>query len=151
MKRALAVLAILAAAACATRGGPPSARGTISIAIDPNPIVARHVRGTVYEFPFEVILRETGGSAVDIQRVSADVFALGSFKVASESYDREKIRAMGYPSTIPANGELRYRFAQRHEVPDDRLFIGVRAELRVEGVDAGGVPLTATTKVTITR
>jgi hypothetical protein len=154
VKRALATIAILLAAACASgpRGGSTSTTpGAISIAINPNPIVAKAVRGTVYEFPFEVIVRETGGRQVEIERVSAEVFALGGFKVAEESYDQAKIRALGHPTTIPANGEVRLRFAQRHEVPDERLFRGVRADLRVEAVDAGGVRITSTTSVTVTK
>ena len=152
MRRALATLSIVVAAACASRGGPtPSARGTISIAVDPNPIVARHVRGAVYEFPFEVVIRETGGSAVEIQRVSADVFALGGLKVATEAYDRAKIQSMGYPATIPANGEMRYRFAQRHEVVAESLLPTVHVDLRVEGTDSSGVGVTTTTRVTVTR
>lgn len=153
MRRSVAALAVLFAAACATRGGPaPSTtRGAISIAIDPNPIVARHVRGAVYEFPFEVVIRETGGSAVDIQRVTADVFALGALKVAAESYDRARMESLGYPTTIPPNGEMRYRFSQRHEVAAESLLNTVHVDLRVEGTDSAGVGVTTTTRVTVKR
>ena len=37
------------------------------------------------------------------------------------------------------------------EVPDDRLFGGVNADLRVEGVDDAGNAVSATTSVSITR
>src|SRR5215213_5974332 len=114
MKQLLASTLLLFLAACAStpRGdsAPAAGAGAISIAIDPNPIVARQISGEIFEFPFEVIVRETGGQRVDIQRVTADIFALGGFKIESESYDRAKINAMGYPTAVPANGELRYRF-----------------------------------------
>src|SRR5947208_5307980 len=40
--------------------------GAISIAIEPNPIVARNVGGRTYEFPFDVVVRGTAGRAVAI-------------------------------------------------------------------------------------
>jgi hypothetical protein len=58
---------------------------------------------------------------------------------------------MGYSPSLGANAEVRYRFAPRKEVPDDRLFGSVSAELRVEARDASGTPTVATTTVTITR
>ena len=156
MKR-LAVLSLLFLTFCASGGGPgpsgPSApgRGAISIELVPNPIVARHVSGDRYDFPFEVIVRETGGSRVTIDRVSADVLALGSIRVAQESYDARQIAALGYPTSVPANGTLRLAFNPRREVPDDRLFGGVSAEVRVEGRDEGGRAVEARTTVTVRR
>ena len=140
---------------CATRGGqgPVSqpGHGAIAIQIVPNPIVAAHVNGTTYDFPFEVVIRETGGHPVEITRVAADVYALGGIRVANESYDAARIRSLGYATTLPANGELRYRFAPRKSVPDERLFGGVSAVLRVEGRDLTGTSASATTEVTVRR
>lgn len=152
MKRILA-LSLILAAACATapRGGSSTGSGALSISIEPNPIVAKHISGTVYEFPFDVIVRETGGRRVDVQRVTADVFALGGLKVDSDTYDRARMQKLGYPTSVPANGELRYHFAQRHEVPNARLFSSVRADLRIEAVDEAGGALMATTSVTVTH
>jgi hypothetical protein len=157
MKRCIALLSILIAAACAsTSGGGDTTssqpgHGAISIHIIPNPIVARHAAGDMYDFPFEVLVRETGGHPVEIDRVSAEVFALGGLSVGEETYDAAEIRRLGYSPSIPANGEIRYRFAPRREVPDERLFSGVHAELRVEGRDEGGAPVRTSTRVTVTR
>ncbi|HEX8154399.1 MAG TPA: hypothetical protein VF698_14795 [Thermoanaerobaculia bacterium] len=156
MKHA-AVLACLLLTFCATGGGPRSAstatpgHGAISIEIVPNPIVATRASGNNYDFAFEVVVRETGGRAVTIERVSADVLALGSIRVAQESYDAARIQSLGFQTTVPANGTLRYRFTQRREVPDDRLFGSVSAEVRVDGHDDAGTPTTARTTVTVTR
>lgn len=153
--RASAILFVSLLAACA--GGPQSGvtstpgQGAISIAIEPNPIVARHVSGNTYDFPFEVVVRETGGRAVEITRVSATVLGPANIALASEAWNADRIRSMGYATSIPARGEIRYRFSPRKEVPDERLFGGVSAELRVEARDTGGSPATATTIVTITR
>ncbi|HEX7833145.1 MAG TPA: hypothetical protein VF787_26050 [Thermoanaerobaculia bacterium] len=150
----LLLAATLAACATGTQSTPPTTtpgRGAITIQIAPNPIVATAVSGDTYDFPFEVIVRETGGRAVDIQRVTATVRGPGGFALGNESWDAAKIRSMGFGLSIPANGELRYRFAPRKSVPDDRLFGSVNAELRVEANDDAGPIPTATTSVTITR
>ncbi|MFZ2491638.1 MAG: hypothetical protein WA208_09150 [Thermoanaerobaculia bacterium] len=156
--RSILLTTLLIAAGCA--GGsqsspgvvpPTPGRGAVAVAVVPNPIIARHVSGDSYDFPFEVVVRETGGQPVEVVRVSADVLALGGLRVASETYDAAKIRSLGFSTSIPANGELRYRFAPRKSVPDERLFGGVSADLRVEARDAGGEPLTAHTSVSVTR
>ena len=98
-----------------------------------------------------MVIRETGGRPVEITRVSADVFALGGIRIADESYDAAKIRSLGYSTSLPANGELRYKFAPRKSVPDDRLFSSVSAELRVDARDDAGTPTSATIEVTVRR
>lgn len=157
MRRLLAFSLFLFTAFCAgspgagTQGSPVPGRGAISIEIVPNPIQARHVSSTTYDFPFEVVVRETGGRPVVIRRVSAVVKALGGLEIARESYDAAKIQSLGYSTSVPAGGELRYRFSQRHSVPDERLFSGVSADLTVEGSDDGGAPVNARTTVTVRK
>ena len=75
--------------------------------IVPNPIVATKVSGNTYDFPFEVVVRETGGHPVDISRVSAEVYALGGIRIAEESYDAAKIRSLGYGTRVAANAVSR--------------------------------------------
>ena len=125
--------------------------GAISVAIAPNPIVARQVSGDTYDFPFDVIVRETGGRPVTVTRVTATVFAPGGISLGSESWSAEQIRALGYGVTVGAGSELRYHFAPRKSVPDDRLFGNVTAELRVDAVDDTGSATQAKTVVTVTR
>lgn len=156
VKRFTLLLLLGAVAACAGGGGtaPVTAQpghGAISIQIVPNPIVATSVGGDRYEFPFEVVVRETGGRPVNVTRVSADVLALSSIRVAQESYDAAKIQSLGFQTAIPANGELRYRFSQRHSVADERLFGNVEAQLTVDATDDTGTPATARTTVTVTK
>lgn len=159
MKRlsSLAVLIFLAACGSSSSTPPPSSmpstsgHGAISIEINPNPIVATHINGETYEFPFEVIVRETGGHTVNVNRVNADVTALGAFHVANETYDAARINSLGFATTVPAGGALRYRFNQRRSVPDERLFGGVSAEITVDATDDTGTPVTARTTVTVRR
>jgi hypothetical protein len=157
MKRAALLFILLTLVSCSSGGGgstpPPtvSGQGAIQIAIMPNPIVATQVRGDLYDFPFEVVIRETGGRPVTVTRVTADVMALGSIRVGGESYDAAQINALGFGNTIPANGELRYRFTPRREVSDDRLFGSVSADVRVDARDDRGAQVRAETSVTVRR
>jgi hypothetical protein len=126
-------------------------KGAVGIQVIPNPIVATRVSGDMYDFPFEVVVRETGGHPIEVTRVSATVNGPGGLTFARESWDAERIRSMGYGTAVPANGELRYRFTPRREVPDERLFGGVSADLTVEAVDASSANTSASTTVTVTR
>ncbi len=157
MKRLLLIPIALTLSFCASSNDSPIpiqapvGRGSITIDIIPNPIVATRVNDETYDFPFEVVVRETGGRDVEIERVTADVRALGAIPVADESYDAAKIRSLGYATRIPANSEVRYRFTPRKEVPDDRLFGSVSAELRAIAHDDSGAPANASVTVTIRR
>lgn len=157
MKRASLLILLLITIACATpqagtsRNASLPGHGALSIAIDPNPIVARKISGDTYEFPFDVIVRETGGRAVSVNRVNLDVYAFGGVKVGSDSYDAARIASLGYATNVPGNGELRYHFTPRQRVTDDRLFGGVYGEVRVDGSDEPGTPTSASTTVTVTR
>ena len=157
MKRAVVSAAIvLLAAACSSSGGGSSSspvvagHGAISISVEPNPVVAHQVSGDTFDIPFDVVVRETGGRAVDINRVSAEVLALGGIPVTSESYDAAKIRSLGFSTHVNPNGELRYHFAPRRSV-DERVFGNVSAELTVDGTDETGLAVTARTNVRITK
>jgi hypothetical protein len=145
---------LLALAGCG--GAPPGVtsvpgHGAVAIEVITNPIVATQVSGNTYDFPFEVVVRETGGRPTTVQRVTANVTLGGGLSLARESWDAERIRSMGYNTTLAANSEVRYRFSPRKDVPDDRLFGGVSAELRVDATDDTGTATNATTVVTVRR
>jgi hypothetical protein len=150
----IAILAILLAACASPKGSSTSAtpgHGAIGIQVIPNPVVARNLGANTYEFPFDVLVRETGGRGVTISRVSVDVYALGGIHVGNESYDPSQIQALGFPTNVPGNGELRYHFSPRKSVTDDRLFGGVTAEVKVDAYDDTGTPTVARTTVTVTK
>jgi hypothetical protein len=151
-KLVLPLLFLLAACGSSQTDGTRSVpgHGALSVQIVPNPVVARRISGDTYEVPFEVVVRETGGSSVEITQVSATAALPGGLSFDIESWDAARIRAMGYQTTVPANGELRYRFTPRQEVPE-AVFGGVTAKLLVEGRDASGTATSATTTVSVTR
>lgn len=155
IRNSIAAFALVVLTACG--GGPQTGtssvpgHGAVAIQIVPNPIVAQRVSGETYDFPFDVVVSETGGQSIRVTRVSATVFAPGGISLGEESWDASRIESMGYSTNVPARGELRYHFAPRKRVPDDRLFGGVSAELRVDAVDQSGSPTSARTTVTVRR
>ncbi len=157
MKHFALAATVLLVCACST--GRPGAtqtsslpgHGAITLTVTPNPIVAQKVSGSTYDFPFDVIVRESGGHPVSITRVTADIYSVGGIKIGSESYDAAKINALGFSTNVPANGELRYHFTPRKNVQDDRLFGGVYGDVKAEGVDESGTATSATVRVTVTR
>lgn len=151
---ALASLLALALTACnSATDGVTSVPGhaAISIQVVPNPILATRVSGDTYDFPFEVVVRETAGRPATVQTVSISVIGPLGLKLHDETWDAARIRSLGYDTALRGNSELRYRFAPRKEVPDDRLFSSVSAELKVLAVDDSGTPTSATTSVTVRR
>ena len=135
-------------------GGPATlpGRAALQITVDPNPIVARSAGGGQYEFPFVIALRELNGLPVSIDRVRMDVYALaGSLRVYEASYSRDEIARMGYPTSVEGGGQIRYTLNPRKEVPDERLFGGVEAVLRVEGTDSAGNSVIDEERVTVRR
>lgn len=155
MRRLAILSAVFVLAGCASRGPATTSapgHGAISVSLVPNPIVAKLVAPSTYEFPVEIVLRETGGHPVSITRVTLDVYALGgAIHAGSETYDAVRIAREGFATTVPANGEVRYRMKQRKSVPDERLFSGVTGVLQVEGVDDTNTPATARVTTTVTR
>src|SRR5689334_17045812 len=110
MKHAALLPLLLLAMHCTSGAGVGQStgvpgHGSIAVQVAPNPIVAQPVSGNVYDFPFDVIVRETGGHPVTIDRVTADVTAMGGIHVAQDSYDAAKINSLGYSTTLTANGE----------------------------------------------
>jgi hypothetical protein len=155
VKRIALASLLLCVAACRTAGPSNTVaiagHGAISISIVPNPIVAVPAGNGQYDFPVDVIVRETAGRAVTVSRVTATVYGPMGLKVGDQSWDEAQIKAAGYSTNVPGNGELRYHFVPRKPVPDERLFGSVRAELRVDAYDDTATPTSSTTAASITR
>jgi len=128
---------------------PRQARLVVDIL--PNPIVAKPISENVYEFPFEVSLREIGGVEIEIEMLRLDVTMLGGLRVFTSEYGAEEIEKRGYSKVIPAGGNLQYRFVPRRRVTNELLFSAVAAEITVEAIDRVGNRTAAMTKVTVTR
>jgi len=156
MRKLVLVPLILAVIACSSgpRTGATATpgHGAISVEVIPNPIVATRAGTSSYRFPFEVVVRETGGHTVNVQRVSVRVWGMGdTIVLGEEQWDAAEIHKLGYSTTVPANSEVRLKFSPERAVPDDRLFNGITAELVVQATDETGTATSASTKVTVTR
>ena len=160
MNRALSMIffcfvAVLAVARCSSDdpGRTPTepGHGALDIAVVPNPIVASHVSGDTYDFPFDVRVVNPGSLPVSIGRVEIDVTAFGGLKIYSESKNASDIRGYGYPTTVAPGETLSYHFEPREDVPDERLFDGVSALLTAVGTDTAGKQVSASIRVSVTR
>lgn len=154
MKRLLiSLLFVVAACSSGSGSGVTSVpgHGAVAVQVQPNPIVAHAVSGETYEFPFDVVVRETAGHPITITSVSVNVQGPGGISLGSENWSADQIRALGYDVTIGPNGERKLHFSPRKSVPDERLFGGVSADLRVDAVDDTQTATNATTNVTITH
>ena len=155
MRFRIAALSLLMAGCAhqAAQSVSQSGHGAITLAIAPNPIVAEPVSGStnnLYGFPFDVVVRETGGHALKIDSVSLTVYAFG-MQVNYDKYDAAQIMAMGIPTNVPANGEWRYHLSPRRAVTDERLFSSITASVRIDATDDTGATTNTSTRVSITR
>jgi len=157
MKRLALIALVCLPLACATNRQPKPrstttpGRGEIKMTVTPNPVVATNVGGSTYSFPFEVVVKETGGHPVTIDNVTASVYAGGGIPVATESYNATKIQSLGFVTSIPAKGEIRYHFDPRKDIPDPSLLNSVYGDVRVEAIDDNGARASSTTRITVTK
>ena len=157
MKRLAIVALVLLPLACATsqpgntKSSPTHGHGVISLTITPNPVIATSVGGSMYEFPFDIVVKETGGHPVTIDKVTANVYAGGGISVATESYDAAKIKTLGLATTIQAKGEIHYHFSPRKDVTDDGLLSSAYGDVRVEATDDNGSRASTTTTITVRK
>ncbi|HXH41210.1 MAG TPA: hypothetical protein VNN08_21465 [Thermoanaerobaculia bacterium] len=156
MKRLALIALVVFPLACASHQGAAKStvtpgRGVIKLTITPNPVVATSLGGTKYDFPFDIVVKETGGHPVTIDNVTANVYAGGGILVATETYDAAKIKSLGFATTILAKGELRYHFDPRKDVSDDHLFSSVYGDVRVEATDDNGSRASSTSTITVTK
>jgi len=152
MRLRLAALTLLVAGCAhqAAQSIPQSGHGAITLTVAPNPIVAKQVSGSTFDFPFDIVVRETGGHSLSIASLSLTVYAFG-MAVNHDRYDAAQIAALGFPTRLPPNGELRYQLRPRRAVTDERLFTSISATVRIDAMDDGGTPASASTTVSVTR
>ena len=157
MKRLALIALVCLPLACAshrpgtTKSTVTPGHGAITLTITPNPVVATSLGGHKYDFPFDIVVKETGGHPVTIDSVTSNVYAGGGILVATETYDAAKISSLGFATSIVAKGEIHYHFDPRKDVTDDHLFSSVYGDVRVEAIDDNGSRTSSTTRITVTR
>lgn len=143
------VLLLTLACSRATEILDESRRGQLSFDIYPNPIQARRLEGNLYEFPFDVSVREIGGVDVEIVGLQVDVFFLSGVRIFSQPYGPEELSRRQLPTRVAAGSNLQYSFSPRREVASETLIRGVSAEIIIEGIDAQGRSTEARTRVSV--
>jgi hypothetical protein len=150
----LSLALIIATAGCSGESDTPTSpgRGSLRMSVTPNPVVAKKVAGSdnTYDFPFEVMLTETGGRAVTVTALHVEVKALG-VPVFSKSYDASYLQGQNYNPVIAANSTVRYNFTPRSDAPDAVFSSNVNADIQIEGRDDRGNAVRETETVSIRR
>jgi len=112
--------------------------GRLLLEISPNPIIAEHVEGRTYDFPFDIIMRETGGVDVTIDDFTVDITLLGVVTLFSQKFPATEISRRGYPVEIGSGKFLRFSFRKRKEVPNDLVFRSAIARVTAHTTDTNG-------------
>lgn len=139
--------------ACATprpEGLAPSIGGSLAIDVYPNPIIAKQVRADLYQLPFEVSLRETGGMDVEIDGIRIEV-RLAALRIFAQAFDETELTRRGYSATVPAGSNVQYKFSPQRELPADLPLPQLSALVVVSGLDTTGRRTEARTTVLIRR
>ncbi len=123
-------------------------QGQLELEIHPNPVVAKPAGPRTWAFPFEVLLRESGGVDIEIEAIHVSV-TMGGVPVMRQVWDPEEVRRRGYPTTIPAGGVLHVAFAPRRELANPAILELARAAIAVDVVDRHGRRSTAVHEVTV--
>ncbi|HXA19599.1 MAG TPA: hypothetical protein VN380_21605 [Thermoanaerobaculia bacterium] len=158
MKRLALIALVCLPLACASQQRPgtnkstaTSGRGEIKLTITPSPVVAASVSGSAYDFPFDAVVKETGGHPITIDKVTASVYAGGGIPVAAQSFDADKIKSLGFATSIQAKHEIHYHLVPRMDVTDDHLFSAIYGDVRVEGLDDNGARVSSMATITVTK
>ena len=138
--RSALALALLVVASCSTipREAPAVYKGHLELDVAPNPLVAKPVGGDVYEFAFDIIMREAGGVDLRIQDFTVDAIAFKAVTVQSQTFPAQYILDHGYPASIDAGKYLRFSFVKRWRIPTRLLLSGASIHVSARTIDANG-------------
>lgn len=112
-------------------------RGRLEAEVLPNPVVAVATGEGSWQFPFEVVLRESGGVEIEIEAIRIRVTVAG-IPVSRQLWDSEEIRRRGYGTVLPPGGMLQYAFTPVRAVANAPLLEVARGEVEIEVVDRLG-------------
>lgn len=134
----LIVLFVLSVSCTVTPEKPALFKGHLILDTDPNPLIARKVGEDLYEFSFDIIMREAGGVDVRIQDFTVSAIAFKTVTVQSQTFPAAYITGRGYPAAIGAGKYLRFSFVKRWKIPARLLLSGASLHVSARTVDAGG-------------
>ena len=138
LARVLLLLTVWSGCAALSTESPATLRGRIELDVAPNPLVARLVGDDLYEFAFDIIMREAGGVDVRIEDFTVEGIAFKTLPVQTQTFPASYITDRGYPATIAAGKFLRFSFAKRWSIPSRLLLSGASLHVMARTVDANG-------------
>lgn len=154
MLRLLLASALLPVLLAACSGDTPVSRqvaepghGAVKIAVEPNPIVAKPLGNDLVGLPFDVVVSETGGLPVDVERLVLNVRVAG-VTAYSLTYTAAQLRAAGQTTSIGASSSVRYAFHPKTRA-SDTLMGAATGEVTVVALDETSTPTIAATGVSV--
>ena len=137
--KGLSVAALLIAG-CGTlqQESPTVLRGRLVLEVEPNPIVAVEAGEDLYDFRFDIVMREEGGVGVRIEDFTIDAIAFKTVPVRSVTFPASYIVERGYPASIDAGKYLRFSFMRRWQLPGRLLISGASARVTARTIDENG-------------
>ena len=136
-RQALILLILLTA--CSSAPEPlAQLKGHLVLDTDPNPLIARRVADDVYEFAFDIVMREAGGVDVRIEDFTVEAIAFKTITAQSQTYPATYITDRGYPASISAGKFLRFSFVKRWPIPSRLLLSGASLHVMARTIDANG-------------
>ena len=117
---------------------PTILRGRLVLEVVPNPIVAVPVREDLYDFHFDIVMREEGGVDLTIEEFTVEAIAFNTIPVRKQTFPGSYITERGYPATVDAGKYLRFSFTKRWQLPGTLLMSGASARVTARTVDENG-------------
>jgi hypothetical protein len=130
-----------------TRAVSEPGHGRVSVAVEPNPIVAKRISDDLIGLPFDVVVTETAGVPVDVQKLVLNVSLAGA-SVYSLTFTAEDLRKAGQSTTVPGSGSVRFAFHPKTR-KDDRILGSASGEVTVVAVDGTSALALAATGVSV--
>jgi hypothetical protein len=139
LARTLWLIALILTSACAATSEKPAIlKGHLVLDVDPNPLVARRVGDDLYEFTFDILMREAGGVDVRIEDFTVDAIAFKTLTIQSQTFPATFITDRGYPAAIAAGKILRFSFVKRWKIPMRLVVSGASLRVSARTIDADG-------------
>jgi len=112
-------------------------RGHLVLDTNPNPLIAKRVGDDLYEFDFDIIMREGGGVGVRIEDFTVEAIAFRTVVVRSQNFPASAITDRGYPASVDPGKYLQFHFVKRWSIPHAML---THASVHVSArtIDANG-------------
>lgn len=137
MKRIL-ILLFLSAACSGMQETPGLIKGRLVLDVEPNPLIARPAGEDLYEFSFNIIMREEGGVDVRIENFTVEAIAFKTLVVQAQTFPASFITDRGYPAEVGAGKYLRFEFVKRWSVPARLLLSGAAVRVTARTIDRDG-------------